>query len=321
MSCRPLEQGDAGLAAGSAATSDLLSSAAPSVFGLLRARLADYCALGKLRIAAMVLLVTAAGFCMAGPGPADLGLLLHTLLGTGLVAFSANALNQWLERDLDARMERTRDRPIPAGRISPHEALALGAATALFGLGHLALAVNALSAIVAALTIGLYLLAYTPAKRWTVYNTWIGAVPGALPPVIGGAAAAGTVTGPVWLLFAILFVWQLPHFFAIAWMYRADYAAGGYRMLSVVDPTGAATARQTVATTVVLLLVGLAPAALGYVRPAAAIGAAALGLALLAVSLRMALRLTDAHARWMLLASVIHLPALMALMLLGRSAP
>jgi protoheme IX farnesyltransferase len=318
MTSKPFEQHDAGLTASAAAVTVLTLKNPSTAAAILRAKLADYAVLGKVRISVLVLLVTAIGFCLASKGPVDLGLLFHTLLGTALVAFAANALNQVLERDFDQLMRRTADRPIPAGRIAASEATLVGVASGIIGFAQLLLWAGALAAGLAAATLLLYLFAYTPAKRLTAYNTWIGAVPGAIPPLIGYAAACGSLDGLGWMLFAILFVWQLPHFFAIAWMYRRDYAAGGFRMLSVVDPSGAATKRQTVALCVVLLAVSLMPALAGYVGTTALIGAGILGLGLLAVGAHMSRRLSDASARRMLWASVIHLPALMMLLLLDR---
>jgi len=317
MTNKPFEHGDTGAAACAAAVQIPAPVSIP-LPAFLRMRLADYCILGKARISLLVLVVTAIGFCLGCNGPVDLALLIHTLVGTGLVAIAANTLNQYMERSFDRLMVRTADRPIPAGRLAPNEALAFGVVCAALGLGYLSLTVAWLATALAAATLVLYLFAYTPLKRRTVLNTWVGAVPGALPPMIGFAAAHGGLNALAWTLFAILFVWQLPHFFAIAWMYREDYARGGYRMLSVVDPSGTATRRQSVALCVVMLAVSLAPSLLGYAGAYALVGAVILGVAWLAVAVRMARRLTDANARLVLLASVVYLPALMMLLLLDR---
>jgi heme o synthase len=320
MTTEPFDHGDSGAAACTAAVRipPPLSWPLPA---FLRMRLADYCILGKVRISLLVLVVTAIGFCLGSKGPVDLALLVHTLLGTGLVAIAANTLNQYMERQFDRLMVRTADRPIPAGRLTANEALTFGAVCAVVGLIYMILTVNRWATTLAAATLILYLFAYTPLKRRTVLNTWVGALPGALPPMIGFAAAHGRLNALAWTLFAILFVWQLPHFFAIAWMYREDYARGGYRMLSVADPSGTATRRQSVALCVVMLVVSLAPSLLGYAGAYALVGAVILGVAWLAVAVRMARRLNDANARLMLLASVVYLPALMMLLLLDRMVP
>lgn len=290
-----------------------------SLGALIRRRVADFCELAKLRISVLVLLVTAIGYCVAAPGPVNVAKLIHTLLGTGLVAIAANTLNQVWERRYDAMMHRTRNRPIPSGRLSPWEGLVFGVSCCLTGTAYLGLLASPLAAALAAVTFVLYVFVYTPLKRRTVHNTLIGAVPGALPPVIGYAAATGRVDAVALMLFGIVFVWQLPHFFAIAWMYREDYARGGFRMLSVVDPTGRATRRQTLAYTALLIAVSLAPAIGGFAGPAFAIGAAAFGAALFAVAWQMADQLSAVTARRMLLATVVYLPAVMLLLLMYRS--
>ncbi len=290
-----------------------------SLGAVLRRRVADFCELAKLRISVLVLLVTAIGFCVAAPGPINVAQLIHTLLGTGLVAIAANTLNQVWERRFDAMMLRTRNRPIPSGRLSPWEGVLFGVSCGVTGTAYLWLLASPPAASLAAVTFLLYVFVYTPLKRRTVHNTLVGAVPGALPPVIGYAAATGRIDAVALMLFGIVFVWQLPHFFAIAWMYREDYARGGFRMLSVVDPTGRATRRQTLAYTALLIAVSLAPAVGGFAGPAFAIGAAALGAALFAVAWQMADQLSAVTARRMLLATVVYLPAVMLLLLMYRS--
>jgi protoheme IX farnesyltransferase len=300
---------------GPAATMPVELSAAAA----LRQRVADFCELAKIRISVLVLLVTAVGFCLASPGEIDTARLLHAVLGTGLVAVAANTLNQVWERRFDALMQRTANRPIPAGRVGPREATVFGVACAACGLPYLWHFATPLAAAVAAVTLALYVLVYTPLKRRTVHNTLVGAVPGALPPVIGYAAAAGQMDLTALLLFAIVFVWQMPHFYAIAWMYRDDYARGGYRMLSVVDSTGAATGRQTMAYTVVLVAVSLLPAALGFAGPWYGATALALGIGLMEFARRLAELRSRVAARRMLLASVVYLPAIMLLLMMNRS--
>lgn len=281
-------------------------------------RLQDYVELAKFRLSLLVLVVTATGFCLGSRGPINLGLLIHCIVGTGLVAFAANALNQLFERDFDSLMRRTADRPLPSGRMSPGEALAFGVISAALGLLQLAVFVNIPAMLLAAATILLYLFVYTPLKRVTPLNTLVGAIPGAIPPVIGFAAARGQFDVTAWLLFAILFVWQLPHFFAIAWMYREDYASGGYRMLSVVDPSGVSTGRQTVFFSCVLLLVSLLPTFYQTAGYAYFAGAIILGFGLIVAARQLAKQRSFSAARTMLLASIVYLPLLMALMLIDR---
>lgn len=295
-------------------------SAPAAVPYLLRMRLADYCILGKVRISVLVLIVAAIGFCLGSVGPVNLVLLFHTLLGTCLVAISANTLNQFIERDLDRLMMRTADRPIPAGRLTPQEALTFGTVCGVVGTVYLIVLVNTWAASLAGATILLYLFAYTPLKRVTAWNTWVGAVPGALPPVIGFAAAHRGLAPLAWMLFGVLFVWQLPHFFAIAWMYREDYERGGYRMLANVDPTGRSTRRQTLALSVVLMVVSILPVMAGYVSLLAGVAILLAGAAMIAAAAGMSQELTRSTARRVLLASVIYLPIVMMLYLIGRSA-
>ncbi|MEY2544744.1 MAG: heme o synthase, partial [Verrucomicrobiota bacterium] len=210
--------------------------------GLIR----DLVELVKARLTLLVLLTTAVGFYLGAEGPINFAALLHAVFGTAAAAAGAAALNQWWEHKLDAMMQRTRSRPVPAGRMRPQFAVVLGAALSIFGVVYLALVCNALSAALAAITIIIYIFAYTPLKRISTFNTALGAVPGALPPMIGWAAARGTLNAGAWMLFAILFFWQLPHFFAIAWMYRDDYARAGFQMISSDDQSGERSASQSV---------------------------------------------------------------------------
>src|ERR1043166_4033187 len=303
---------------GSAGMTPPRAMIAPTIPALLRMRFADYCILGKVRISVLVLIVTAIGFCLGSVGPISYSLLLHTLVGTCLVAIAANTLNQFIERDLDRLMIRTADRPIPAGRLTPLEALTFGIISGIVGTTYLIVFVNMWAASLAVATILLYLFAYTPLKRITVWNTWVGAVPGALTPLIGLAAAHRGLTSLAWMLFAVLFVWQLPHFFAIAWMYREDYARGGYRMLATVDSSGRSTRRQTLMLSIALVVVSLLPVVYGYVSTIAGIGLVLAGVFMLWTAWRMARNLTHASARRVLLASVIYLPIVMMIYLLGR---
>lgn len=311
----PFEQGDVGVASGAVGAG---ASATMPIGFAVRGRLADYAELAKVRLSLLVLVVAAVGFCLADSAPVNLPLLAHAILGTALAAFGANALNQYLERDFDRQMRRTAQRPLPAGRMSPREALMFGAMASCAGVLYLAFIVNNLAALLALATVLLYLLAYTPLKRMTVWNTAVGAIPGALPPMIGFAAAAGTLHPMAWMLFAILFAWQLPHFFAIAWMYRDDYRAGGYRMLSVADQTGRATGRQTVLFSGVLLAVSLLPWSAGHASAIYLLGAIALGALMIFAAARFASLRTTAAARVVLWASLVYLPLLMMLLLLDR---
>ncbi|MFQ5422964.1 MAG: heme o synthase [Phycisphaerae bacterium] len=313
----PVEENDGGVASSAVAPS-ALSAPAVLAFGAARARLADYIELTKPRISMLVLLVTAVGFALASPETIDSTLMAHALLGTALVAIGANALNQVIEHDADRLMPRTATRPIPSGRLGCSQACAFGTASALIGSSYLALTVNPLAALLAVATIALYLFAYTPLKRRSVYNTLVGAVPGALPALIGFAAARGALTAPAWMLFAIVWVWQLPHFFAIAWMYREDYARGGFRMLSRADPDGARTGRWVVICSVVLLPASLLPFWTGVAGGAYGAGAAMFGTVLLLVGIRSSVLRTAGSARIMVIASVLYLPALLILMLLDR---
>lgn len=285
-----------------------------------RARLGVYIELAKPRIAVLVLVATALGFFMggAGMGAAEWILLLHTLIGTGLVAGGANALNQYLEADLDAKMDRTRDRPLPSGRLTPSQTLTAGVAASAIGVVHLTLLVNPLAASLAAATLLSYVLLYTPLKRVTAYSLFVGAVPGALPPIIGWAAAAGHLPLRSWLLFLIVFFWQLPHFMAIAWMYREDYRRAGFPVVPVIDPDGTRTNVEMISHSVALLMASLLPTLYGLTGTIYAVGAMALGLGFLLCGVLFVVRKNMEVARLHLLASVIYLPALLLLMLLDK---
>jgi protoheme IX farnesyltransferase len=285
---------------------------------IARVALGDWVELTKPRITTMVLFTTLVGFVTASPNQVHLPALAIALLGTGFVAAGAAVLNQVMERDTDALMLRTRDRPLPAGRVSPTDASVFGAALSILGIGVLYGASQPLAAGVAALTLVSYLAVYTPLKRRTPFSTLVGAVPGALPPVIGWAAARGSLDGGAWVLFSILFLWQIPHFLAIAWLYRDDYARAGFPMLPVVDREGTFTARQAVLHCLALLLVSLAAAAAGLGGPWYLGGAFVLGVALTLFALRLALARSLPAARGLFLASVLYLPALCSLLLAAR---
>jgi protoheme IX farnesyltransferase len=300
----------------------MATSACPLAFPLVRARVVDYLDLVRPRVALLVLFTVGAG-ALAGGGAGSPLEVLHAVLGTALVAAGASALNQLLERHTDARMRRTEGRPLPAGRVLPGEVLVLGVGLAAVGVAYLALALRQpLAALVAAFTFVSYVFLYTPLKRRTTLNTLVGAVPGALPPVIGWTAIRGRIDPEAIALFLILFVWQVPHFLAIAWIYREDYARAGLRMLPVVDQEGTQTSRQMVHYCLVLIPASLLPVALGLTGPAYALGAVLLGLGFLASSLRFAQRCSDSQARRVLRASLVYLPALLALLLAdGLSQP
>jgi protoheme IX farnesyltransferase len=284
---------------------------------LERARLqvlSDLLALTKPRVVVMVLVTTVVGFYLGSDGYADYGLLFWTLLGTGLAAAGSLTLNQYMERDYDARMERTRNRPLPSGRLQPVEALAFGAALTASGLLMLTLAVNTLSGLVTALTVVSYLLLYTPMKLTTPLCSLVGAVPGALPPVTGWVAATGSFGAGAWVLFAILFLWQLPHSLAIAKLYAEDYARAGFRLLPIVDREGRSTERQIVGHSTALLMVGLVPTLLGLAGPVYFVSALVLGCSLLFFGIRLAAAPSQLSARRLLFASLVYLPVLLAVM-------
>src|SRR5437660_8081944 len=229
----------------------------------VRGRVLDFAELFKARLTLLVLLTTAAGFYLGAESPISYAALFHVVFGTAAAAAGAAALNQWWERKLDALMRRTRTRPVPAGRMRPAEALAVGLVLSIFGVGYLAVSCNALSATLAAVTILIYIFGYTPLKRASTANTLVGAVPGAIPPMIGWAAARGTIEAGTWSLFAILLLWQLPHFFAIAWMYRDDYSRAGFRMISNDDSSGERSASQSVFFCIWLLVIAGLPTFFG----------------------------------------------------------
>ena len=280
-------------------------------------KLASYVELTKPRVGVMVLMTVASGFWLGARGSSDPSRLLLTLLGTGLVAGGASAWNQYLERFRDARMRRTVGRPLPSSRLAPAEAVLFGGALGLLGTSMLALGVNAVAAGVAATTFLLYVFVYTPLKPRTTLNTAIGAVPGALPPMIGWSAATGQLGIEAWSLFLIVFLWQFPHFLAIAWIHREDYARAGHRMLPNVDPRGAMTGRQSVVYALALIPAGLLPATIGLAGPYYFAGALALGLFYLVAAVRFWSDVSEASARRLLRASFLYLPEILALLLLN----
>ena len=285
----------------------------------LRQVLADLVALAKPRVVLMVLVTTAVGYYVGLTGAPEWSRLVHLLVGTLLAAGGTLALNQYWERDVDARMERTRTRPLPDGRLQPLEALLFGAASTLLGLLYLAALVGLLAAGVTAATVVLYLGAYTPLKLRTPLCTLAGAVPGALPPVTGWVAAREDLGVGAWVLFAILFLWQLPHTLAIARLYRDDYARAGVRLLPVVDAEGTSTERQIVTGCLALLTVSLMPTLIGLAGPLYFAGAFLLGGAFVVLGAWQALAPSPAAARRVLFASLLYLPALLALLAFDKA--
>jgi len=286
--------------------------------GLARAggRTADYLELAKPRVVSMVLVATAAGFYLGEARSFDYLLALQLMIGTALAAGGTLALNQFLERDLDAKMARTRMRPLPDGRLRPAEALIFGLVATAAGFAYLWFAVNALATIVTVAIAVLYLGAYTPLKRVSAICTVVGAIPGALPPVAGWAAARGTLSLEPLVLFAIMYLWQLPHTLAIAELYRRDYACAGIRLLSIDDPR--ATGRQVVSNSLALLAVGMLPTVLGFAGLTYFLVAAIAGSIMLLYGIRLAAAPTLPSARRLLVASLIYLPVVLLVMVLDK---
>ena len=277
-----------------------------------------YVALTKPDVTFLVAMTTVAGFYLGSRGPLDWALMLHTLGGTLLVAAGTAALNQYVEREMDSVMRRTAARPLPSGTLQPREVLIFGVTSILLGTLWLLLAVNWLSALVAVMTSVLYLGLYTPLKTRTTFSTAVGAIPGALPPLIGWAAAHGSLSLGGWVLFGILFFWQFPHFMAIAWMYREDYARAGIQMLPVVDKKGDATFRQIITSSAILVWVSALPSVLGMAGKGYFFGALLLGMILLQVGLWANRSRTNLRAKWLMHATVAHIPILLAWLVLDR---
>jgi len=284
-------------------------------------RIMDYLELAKVRLIAMVLVVTMVGFYMGTPGVPDWGLLLHLLLGVAGAAGGALALNGYIERDVDARMLRTQTRPVPEGRIQPLAARRFGIIVVCAGLLYLLVAVHPWSALITGVIVGSYLFGYTPLKLKTSLCSIVGAIPGALPPVVGWVAARGTFGSEVWILFAMLFLWQIPHSLAIARLYRDDYAQAGFRILPVLDPEGISTGRQVIIHCLALLAVGLLPTLVGLAGPVYFVAALVLGVLFLAFGIDLARSYTVAAARRLLFASLVYLPLTFLLMALDKVSP
>jgi len=268
----------------------------------------------KARLTMLVLLTTLVGFYVGWRGAMDFALMFHLLVGTALVASGASALNQLLEREYDAKMRRTQNRPLPSGRLQPGTVMIFGGVCATAGMLYLALAVNLITSVIGAVTFVSYLFIYTPLKRVTWLNTAIGAVPGALPPMMGWTAARGELSGEGWALFAILAFWQMPHFFSIAWIYRDEYAKAGFKMLPVVDPDGRRTGQQAVSHTLALMMMSLSPFVFRMTGPVYLAVAMVLGAGYLWCAIQFSRQLTLPRARQLFLASIIYLPLLLAAM-------
>jgi protoheme IX farnesyltransferase len=281
-------------------------------------RPALYLALTKPDVSFLVVMTTVAGYALGTRGPLDWLRMAHTVFGTTLIAAGTSALNHYFERDTDALMHRTASRPLPTGQLSPREAFWFAVSLLGFGTLYLALATNALATLLGIATSVLYLCAYTPLKRRTTLATFVGAFPGAVPPLIGWAAARGTLNIEAWFLFAMLFLWQFPHFDAISWVYREDYKRAGIKMLPVVDPEGKRTFREILMTAALLVPVSLLPAVTGLAGARYFFGAVVLGLMLVEVCLWAAASKTNLRAKWLMHATVLHLPVLLGLLIYDK---
>ena len=280
---------------------------------------ADLAELVKARLTLLVLVTTAVGFYLGSERPIDYMALFHVVFGTAAAAAGAAALNQWWERSADALMRRTKMRPIPAGRVPPLQALVLGVILSMFGVGYLAVVCNLLSAVLTAITIAIYIFAYTPLKRTSTANTAVGAIPGAIPPMIGWAAACGNIGAGAWSLFAIVFLWQLPHFFAIAWMCREDYSRAGFRMISSDDRSGERSASQSVFFCILLLVIGGVPTFIGIANFIYLAIELLLGGLFTAVAMRFLRVRSAGAARSLFIASIVYLPLLLGTLVLTKS--
>ncbi len=291
----------------------------PTVVPLERGwTMADLAQLVKARLTFLVLVTAAVGFYLGWQGPMNFVALFHAVFGTALAASGAAALNQWWEHHYDAIMIRTQGRPIPAGRMTALQGLIVGVLLSLAGVTYLASAVNLLSALLASLTVVIYLFAYTPLKRITTANTLVGAIPGALPPLIGWAAACNDLSLPGWSLFAILFVWQMPHFFSLAWLYRADYARAGFHMMSQDDESGLRSASQSVLFCMLLLIIASVPGYIGLTSLVYIPFALALSGGFVAMAMRFHAERTAQRARALFLTSILYLPLLLGALVLTK---
>ncbi len=283
-----------------------------------RAAFPEFLSLTKPRITLLVVCTTLVGFYLGAPDAIPVWLLIHTLAGTACIAAGASSLNMAFEWEPDSRMRRTEGRPIPSGRLSVLQATFFGSALCLAGALHLLFLVNALTSLLSIITAALYLFAYTPLKKRTSLCTVVGAIPGAIPPMMGWTAVRNSLDFEAWWLFAILFLWQLPHFLSIAWLYREDYERGGFPMLPVLDKEGSQTSRQIILETLALLCITLLPATLGVFGQIYFLGAFVLGIVFLYMGIRLARAKNALSARRLLLTSVVYLPCLLILMMLAK---
>jgi len=278
----------------------------------------DFAELIKARLTLLVLVTTAVGYYMGAPAGVSYIGLFHAFFGTALAAWGAAALNQWWEQSADSMMRRTESRPVPSGRMHSRTAFILGALLSVAGIIYLARMCTSLAAILAAITVAIYVFAYTPLKRVSTSNTLVGAIPGAIPPMIGWAAAAGRIDFGAWSLFAIMFLWQLPHFFAIAWMYREDYARAGFRMISNDDKTGERSASQSVFFCMMLIIVAGIPTFIGLATFVYLGVELVLGAVFIFVAMRFLRTRKRTDARLLFLTSITYLPLLFAALVLTK---
>ena len=281
-------------------------------------KLGAYISLTKPDVSFLVLMTTGAGFYMGVRGPIDWLHMLHVVFGTTMIAAGTAALNHYIERESDRYMRRTASRPLPTGQLTPAEALRFGVALGIAGAIDLYFVAGYLACLLGVITSVSYLLAYTPLKKRTVWATFVGAIPGAIPPMIGWTAATGKLDAGAWLLFAILFFWQFPHFHAISWMYREDYARAGILMLPVVDKDGTRTFRQIVLYAAMLVAVSLLPAIMGFAGVLYFFGALVMCTALVQVCLWAAHAKTNSRAKWLMHATVAHIPLLLVWMIVDK---
>jgi heme o synthase len=277
-----------------------------------------YVSLTKPDVSFLVVMTTLAGYYLGSRGPLDWARMLHTVFGTTLVAAGTSALNHYIERASDAFMRRTASRPLPTGQLRPRDAAIFGVTLVVLGTVYLALVAGALAAGLGLFTAVSYLALYTPLKKRTTLATAVGAIPGAMPPLIGWVAARGSLSKEAWILFAIMVLWQFPHFFAIAWMYREDYARAGIKMLPTVDPQGTRTFRQIIGTAILLLPVSLLPALIGMTGVLYFFSAVVLGFMLIQLCLWASASRTNVRAKWLMHATVLHLPILLGLMMYDK---
>lgn len=285
---------------------------------LERSRIADYFMLTKPELTFLSVVTALGGFYLAADGVLPVVLMLHALVGTALVGGGAGALNQYIERDYDALMKRTENRPLPSGRLLPEKVLLFGILLSVGGIAQILLFVNSLTALLAGITLVTYLFLYTPLKRITPLSTILGGVPGALPPVMGWTAVRNEITIEAWALFAILFLWQMPHFYSLAWMYRKDYERAGYRMITVGDPGGRITSRQILLYCVVLIPASLLLSIVAGLGVAYSVGALVAGVLFLMTAVHLYRTKTNASARRVFFASLLYLPALLCAMVVDK---